>query len=84
MLSINSLFVTALEEMRWCPFCGTAQANFSLLVIEPEGKKQEEDKKEEEDKRAEGDMVSTIAFTQANLQHSITASRVLIRIETWH
>jgi len=29
-------------------------------------------------------MVSTTAFTQANLQHSITASRVLTRTETWH
>jgi len=41
-----------------------------------------EDKKEEEDKKAKRDMVSTNAFTQANLQHSIAASRVLIRTET--
>jgi hypothetical protein len=53
--------------------------NFSLLGIKPEGKKQAEDKKEAEDKKAEHDKVSTISFTQANLQHSIAASRVLTR-----
>ena len=56
----------------------------SLRGTEPEGKNQEEDKKEEEDKKAKRDMVSIIAFTQANLQHSIAASRVPIRTETWH
>jgi hypothetical protein len=58
--------------------------NFSLLGIKPEEKKQEEDRKGEEGKKAGRDMASTIAFTQAILQHSIIASRVVTRTETWH
>jgi hypothetical protein len=47
------------------------QALFSVLGSKPDGKKKEEE--------AVGDMVSTISFIQANLQHNMDVSRILSR-----
>jgi hypothetical protein len=38
-----------------------------------------EEKKEEKEEEPEHDMVSTISFTKANLQHSSAVSRILTR-----
>ena len=56
-------------------FSGVGQATFSILGVKLEGKKQE---KYEEEGAAQN-MVSTISFIQANLQHSIAASGFLTR-----
>jgi hypothetical protein len=47
------------------------QALFSVLCCKPDKKKKEEE--------AVGDMVSTISFIQANLQHNMALSRILSR-----
>jgi hypothetical protein len=74
VLSIDTASVTVLKGLRWRPFSGVGQAVFSLLGIKPGGKK-------EEARRAgtKQDMVSTISFIRANVQHSIAASSILTR-----
>jgi hypothetical protein len=47
------------------------QALFSVLCCKPDRKKKQEE--------AVGDMVSTISFIQANLQHNMAVSRILSR-----
>jgi len=54
-----------------CSFSSVRQALFSVLGSKPDGKKKEEE--------AVGDMVSTISFIQANLQHNMAVSRILSR-----
>ena len=39
VLSIDTASVTVLERLKWRPFSGVGQATFSLLGVEPEGKK---------------------------------------------
>jgi hypothetical protein len=51
----------------------------SFLVLNWRGRSKEEMEVEEEEEEAELDMVSTISFIQANLQHSIAASWVISR-----
>jgi hypothetical protein len=65
VLSIDQSLVTALEKKEWKAFSGMGRATFSLLGVKPV-----------EEAIL---MVSTISFIQANLQHSIAASRVLAR-----
>jgi hypothetical protein len=69
--------------MNWRPFSSVEQAIFSLLGVKPEGKKYTEEEEvhvvEEEEEEQANLMVSTISFIQANLQHSIAASRILTR-----
>jgi hypothetical protein len=50
-----------------------------FLASNQRGRRKEEMEAEEEEEEAELDMVSTISFIQANLQHSIAASRVISR-----
>jgi hypothetical protein len=77
MLSIDTTSIAALEGMMWQPFRGVGQDIFSLLGVKPKGKKLKGKGKEE--KEAEFDMVSTISFIQANMQHSMAASRIITR-----
>ena len=72
-LCSESALIATLEKLKWRPFSGVAQDIFSLLGVKPEGK----NKKQEEE--ATQDMVSTISFIQANVQHNIAASRILTR-----
>ena len=46
ILSIDSLPVAVLQEMKWHPFTSAGQETFSLLNIKPEGRKQEESRRE--------------------------------------
>jgi hypothetical protein len=48
-------------------------------VLNQKGRSRKGEKDEQEEEEDELDMVSTISFIQANLQHSIAASRVFTR-----
>jgi hypothetical protein len=63
------------------PSVGWDKPSSPFLVLNQKGRnrKGEEEEEEEEEEEAELDMVSTISFSQANLQHSIAASRVFTR-----
>jgi hypothetical protein len=78
VLCIDSSSVTAVEGTRWRPFSGVGQAKFSFLGVKLEGRQAGRKIKAEEDE-PEFDMVSTISFTLAKLQHSNAASRVFTR-----
>jgi hypothetical protein len=78
VLSIDSKSITALERMSWRPFSSAGRTTFFSASNQRGGSK-EEIAWEEEEEEAELGMVSTISFTQANLQHSIAASRVISR-----
>ena len=64
VLSIDTASVSVLEGS----FSGVERATLSLLGAKSEGKE------EEEEKAAERDVLRTISFIRANLQHSIFAS----------
>jgi hypothetical protein len=59
-LSIDTTSVMVLERMGWRPFSSMGQVIFSLLGVEPEGRKKEETEVEGE---AEHVIVSTIMYS---------------------
>jgi hypothetical protein len=79
VLSIYQDFVATLERLQWKPFSGVAKAVFSLLGAKPQKKR---DTPTEAVKVVEVGvtlMVSSLTFIQANMQHSIFASRIFAR-----
>ena len=76
VLSIDSASVTVLERLRWTPFSSVGQAVFPLWALAGG----EEIRRYKEEEEARRDMVSTISFIQANLQHSTAASGILTRV----
>jgi hypothetical protein len=70
VLSVDAASVTMLEGLNSRPFSGVSQAVFPFSVPSQRGRNRK--------KRRGGqrDMVSTISFIQANLQHSTAASGI--------
>jgi hypothetical protein len=79
VLSIDSASVTTLEGMNWRPFSGVGEATFTILGGQTRREERDSRRGMEEEEEEANLMVSTISFIQANLQHSIAASRILTR-----